>query len=208
MTEHEPTGGEVVTAPMPLARFRSLIGAYGAASAHWPEAEREAARALLDRSSEARDALADADLLDRILATNEAPAPSQELVGELDRRFAATRTPARRFRSHWRVPSMPRLARPAVALAGVAAALVVVVLVQYQSAIEPVPPGPTLVQAPLPLEFAAGDLDDDDAPLDLEIALIDRSLVDPTEDEPSDASAGFMGVAVASAPSPEDLPLD
>ena len=208
MTEHEPTGGEVVTAPMPLTRFRSLIGTYGAAPERWPESEREAARALLDRSSEARDALADAALLDRLLATHKAPAPSEELVDELDRRFAATRTPARWLRSHWRVPSMPRLARPAVALAGVAAALVVVVLVRNQSAIEPAPPGPTLVQAPPPLELAAGDLDDDDAPLDLEIALIDRSLSDPTEDEPSAVSAGFMGVAVASAPSLEDLPLD
>ena len=206
MTEYEPTGGEVVTAPMPLARFRSLIGAYGAASEHWPEAEREAARALIDRSAEAREALADAALLDRLLATNEAPAPSEELVDELDRRFAAPRTPARWLRLHWPMPSMPRLARPALALAGVAAA--VVVLVSDQSATVPAPSGPAVVGAALPLELAAGDLDDDDAPLDLEIALIDRSLSDPTEDEPSAVSAGFMGVAVASAPSLEDLPLD
>ena len=106
------------------------------------------------------------------------------------------------------MPSMPRLARPALALAGVAAAVVVVVLVSDQSATVPAPSGPAVVGAALPLELAAGDLDDDDAPLDLEIALIDRSLSDPTEDEPSAVSAGFMGVAVASAPSLEDLPLD
>ena len=36
MTEFEPNGGDVVTAPMPLARFQTLIATYGASPERWP----------------------------------------------------------------------------------------------------------------------------------------------------------------------------
>jgi len=40
--------------PMPLARFRALLDAYGAQPERWPADEREAARALLGQSPEAQ----------------------------------------------------------------------------------------------------------------------------------------------------------
>ena len=109
MTEFEPTGGVVVTAPMARARFQALIETYGAAPERWPEAAREAANALLDRSPEAREALADAAVLDRVLAVAEPPAPSDDLVGELRRRFDGRRAGPWWFRN---VPSLSALARP------------------------------------------------------------------------------------------------
>ena len=111
MTEFESTDGNVVTAPMPFARFRTLSETYGAAPEHWPEAERAAARALLDRSPEARDALAEAALLDRVLATAEPPPPSDDLVRELDQRFEARRAPARWPGWRWHVPSKAGVSR-------------------------------------------------------------------------------------------------
>ncbi len=205
MTEFEPTGGVVVTAPMARARFQTLIETYGAAPERWPEAAREAAHALLDRSPEAREALADAADLDRVLASAEPPAPSDDLVRELRRRFDARRAGPWWFRN---VPSMSALARPGLALAGVAAALLVVVLldqVAFESS--PAVPGPTLVRAPPPVGLADGAIEDDET-FDLEIALFDRSLLDPTEEEPIGEPENLMGLTVAGLPSLEDLPLD
>ncbi len=207
MTEFESTDSNVVATPLPFARFQTLTEAYGAAPEQWPEAERAAARALLDRSPEARDALADAALLDRILTTAEPPPPSDDLVRELDQRFEAHRAPARWPGRRWRVPSMVRISRPSLALAGVAAALLVVVLVQDRATLEP-PPASMLVSSLPAIEFSDGFFIEDDESLDLEIALIDRSMLDPTAEGSVDEPPSLVGLTVASAPSLEDLPLD
>ncbi len=203
MTEFESTDGNVVTAPMPFACFRTLSETYGAALEHWPEAERAAARVLLERSPEARDALADAALLDRILSTAEPPPPSDDLVRELGQRFDAHRAPARWLGRRWHVPSMA----PGLALPGVAAALLVVVLIQDRAALEP-PPASMLVSSLPVIEFSDGVFIEDDETLDLEIALIDRSMLDPTTEGSVDEPPDLAGLTVASAPSLEDLPLD
>ncbi len=48
-------------------RLDAILAAYGAAPSHWPEAEREAAEALIARSEPARAKLAAAAHLDRLL---------------------------------------------------------------------------------------------------------------------------------------------
>ncbi len=207
MSEFEPTDENVVTAPMPVARFQTLIESYGAAPEHWPEAERTAARALLDRSPEARGALTDAALLDRILATGEPPPPSDDLVHRLVQRFESRRAPVWRSGWRWHMPSMGRSNRLALALAGVAAALLVIVLVQDRTTLEPAPASMLVSTLPM-IEFSDEAFIEGDEPLDLEIALIDRTLLDPSIDDSVDEPSGLVGLTVASAPSLEDLPLD
>ncbi len=208
MTKFDSTDENVVTAPMPFARFRTLTETYGAAPERWPETERAAARVLLERSPEARDALADAALLDRILATAEPPPPSDDLVRELGQRFEAHRAPARWLGRRWHVPSMVvRIGGPGLALTGVAAALLVVVLVQDRTALDP-PPVSMLVSSLPAIELSDGAFIEDDEFLDLEIALIDRSMLDPTTEGSVDEPPGLVSLTVASAPSLEDLPLD
>lgn len=210
-TTLETTGANVVAAPMALARFRTLIETYGASPERWPEAAREAARALLDRSPEAREARADAAVLDRVLgAAAEPPAPSRELVRELHRRFDARRAGPWWFRLVGAVPSLSPLARPGLALAGVAAVLLVAVLLRDRAAPEtnPAAPGPVFVGAPPAIAVADGAAIEDDEPFDLEIALLDRSLLDPADEEPVGEPVTLMGLAAADAPWLEDLPLD
>jgi hypothetical protein len=208
MTEYESSDGNVITAPLAFARFRALAKTYGAAVEHWPEAERMAARALLDRSQEAHDALADEALLDRILDTAEPPPPpSDDLVRELALRFEAHRTPVWSLVKRWRMPSIMRISRPGLALTGVAAAVLIVVLVQDRTALEP-PPAFVLASSLPAIEFSDGAFIEDDDPLDLEIALIDQSMLDPTMENPVEEFAVSLGLTVASAPSLEDLPLD
>ena len=167
-----------------------------------------AARALLDRSQEAHDALADEALLDRILDTAEPPPPpSDDLVRELALRFEAHRTPVWSLVKRWRMPSIMRISRPGLALTGVAAAVLIVVLVQDRTALEP-PPAFVLASSLPAIEFSDGAFIEDDDPLDLEIALIDQSMLDPTMENPVEEFAVSLGLTVASAPSLEDLPLD
>jgi hypothetical protein len=64
---------------MSLARFASILDAYGAAPRRWPATERAAAEALLAGSAEARAMLERAAELDRLLDAAEAPAPSPAL---------------------------------------------------------------------------------------------------------------------------------
>ena len=207
MTAFETSDGKVVTAPLPLARFRALAETYGAAIETWPEAERMAARALLDRNPEARDALADAALLDRILDTAEPPPPSENLRRELDRRFEAHRAPAWWHTVRRHVPSKLLFGRPGIALTGVAAALLIAVLVQGRTTLEPTP-APELASSLAAIEFSGEAFVEGDDFLDLEIALIDQSVLDPTTEGSVDEPAGLLELAVASAPSLEDLPLD
>jgi hypothetical protein len=52
---------------MNIERFRTLVEAYGANPARWPEAERVAALLFAEQSAEARAALQEATAFDRLL---------------------------------------------------------------------------------------------------------------------------------------------
>jgi hypothetical protein len=96
-----------MTPPLSLARFGALLEAYGARLELWPEAERDAARALLETSLEARELRAAEAALDAAFES----APEPELSAALMRRLneVPIRTPQRRalwpFRSVW-VPAL------------------------------------------------------------------------------------------------------
>lgn len=84
---------------MTLDRLTTILDAYGATPDRWPPAERAAARALLDRSAEARALLAAAARLDGVLdALPPAPPPSPALrarvVAAAPKRAAPVRTAA------------------------------------------------------------------------------------------------------------------
>lgn len=65
-------------------RLLELIAAFGAEPMGWPEAERDAARALLDAEPEAfREALAEARAIDAELNLAEIPEPSAELANAI-----------------------------------------------------------------------------------------------------------------------------
>lgn len=66
---------------MHLDRFRSLVDAYGANQARWPEAERAAAVTLAQGSAEAQALLRDAARLDEVLDLAPSVAPSTALLG-------------------------------------------------------------------------------------------------------------------------------
>jgi hypothetical protein len=98
---------------MTLDRFAVLLDAYGADPARWPDAERAAARALLDRSSEARarrDAAAALDaLLDRAATVEPSSALAERILAQ-----APQRPPQQ--------PKVIRLRARVVAAVGLAAA--------------------------------------------------------------------------------------
>lgn len=64
---------------MTYERFETLADAYGGDLRRWPEAEREAARALLDSDPRATVLLREADGLDALLDAAPRPAPSHVL---------------------------------------------------------------------------------------------------------------------------------
>ncbi|MDX5367022.1 MAG: hypothetical protein LPK88_11300 [Alphaproteobacteria bacterium] len=82
-----------------LERLEAIIDAYGASPMRWPAGERAAAEALLAASVEARSLLADARMLDGMLAAAPVEAPSDALVARLmaarPRGAAAPAGPAR-----------------------------------------------------------------------------------------------------------------
>jgi hypothetical protein len=81
MTQRKPPQGG-----LELSRFAALLDAYGGESEHWPEAERAAALALLERESEARVLLDAALALDSTLdlaVQPEAPAHLRARVLEI-----------------------------------------------------------------------------------------------------------------------------
>jgi len=111
-----------------LTRLAAIIDAYGAEPDAWPQAEREPALALLERSPRAQQLLAEATALDSLLAA----APTLEPSAELQRRVLAAaprpRTSWLRRLDEWTAglwPFSPRW-QPAAAL--VAAATLGVVL--------------------------------------------------------------------------------
>mgnify|MGYP005810166613 CR=1 FL=1 len=80
-------GMTMIGTEMTLGRLSEIIDAYGASPARWPEGERAAAEALLERSEEARrlaGAAADLDLLLDL-------APSAEPSADLAARIMAAR---------------------------------------------------------------------------------------------------------------------
>jgi hypothetical protein len=78
---------------MNMDRFQELLDAYGAEPARWPEAERDAASALLADSGEARARLAEARALDELLDRAGAPAALRFDAAELSARIAETPKP-------------------------------------------------------------------------------------------------------------------
>src|SRR5262245_47824403 len=67
--------------PMTLARFEELLDAYGGRPERWPDAERDAALALLERSDVARARRDAAGALDALLDRMPVVAPSAALAG-------------------------------------------------------------------------------------------------------------------------------
>jgi hypothetical protein len=74
---------------MGLARFRALLGAYGAEPGRWPAVERASALALLEQSREAEAARNEAAQLDRLLDQAPRPAPPRLEATEFARRVTA-----------------------------------------------------------------------------------------------------------------------
>ena len=108
-------------------RFRALLDSCGADLRRWPEAERDAARALLASDPAGlRTTHAEAALLDRHLDAHEIAAPGSALIDRIAG-SAGSAASAGRARSWWRVePFWPRAGWAFTGLAGaVAGALVV-----------------------------------------------------------------------------------
>jgi len=111
-------------------RFRALLDSCGADLRRWPEAERDAARALLASAPVGlRAAHAEATMLDRDLDAHEIAAPAASLIDRIAG-AAGSAASTRRARSWWRVePFWPRAGWAFTGLAGaVAGALVVSVV--------------------------------------------------------------------------------
>ena len=71
------------TGKMGSRRLAGILDAYGADPSRWPDAERDAARALLADSTEAMALRDSAAALDTALSAAVAPAPSQELMAAI-----------------------------------------------------------------------------------------------------------------------------
>lgn len=71
---------------MNIERFKTLVEAYGANPARWPEGERVAASLFAEQSAEARGVLQDAAAFDRLLDTAE----TQPVTRALEDRILAT----------------------------------------------------------------------------------------------------------------------
>ncbi len=205
MTEFDPTDRKIIAAPMRLARFQILIATYGAAPERWPAAERAAAEALIDRSAEARDAVADAAFLDRLLASDEAAAPSDDLTGALRRSFAEAKQPGRQLRWRWNSLS---LGWGGLTVAGATAIVVIAIAIGYWGT-DPktTASGSAIARILPPIELGGDGFVDENGPLEPEIALIDPTLmnaaIDDFSDEPLEPE-----LTLASGPSLDDLPLD
>ncbi len=102
---------------MTVERFETLLQSYGAVRAHWPAGDLAALDAELAKSPRARAAWAEAERLDALLRTPQAPAPSAGLVRRIDNLVA----PPRRRRGGvlgWLSRVLPRpVLRPALIVA-------------------------------------------------------------------------------------------
>ena len=63
---------------MKIERFKAILDSYGTRSDAWPEAERDAATALIETSSDAKNLLEAAGALDRMLDMAPAPQPADD----------------------------------------------------------------------------------------------------------------------------------
>ena len=208
MTENHPIGGKIVAAPMPLTRFETLIATYGAAPERWPGTDRPAAEALVERNAQARDMLADAAILDRLLEGGTAPAPSDDLTCMLERRFVDANRTRPFVRLSWRMPSWKRILGPGIAVAA-AATVAVMILNTHRPGVEHMatPVGPSLVRTLSPIEIGADGFVDGDGPLEPEIALIDPSInLFASETSPDERLEPELILAGGS--SFDELPLD
>jgi hypothetical protein len=107
---------------MTIDRLQTILEAYGASPARWPEAEREAALALIAQSAQARAAVAAASALDASIDAYENPAEHAinplKLVAAITAHSqvgaqAGTQRPAVRITIGW--PNLAGLAAAAVA---------------------------------------------------------------------------------------------
>jgi hypothetical protein len=98
--------------PITMERLAELLDAYGAAPERWPEAERHAARQLVDGSLAARALYREAEALDRELDVLPPEPPSALLVARV---LAAAPRPARPWRRVLAV-AVPLAAAAAVTL--------------------------------------------------------------------------------------------
>lgn len=108
---------------MTPARFAHLADAYGADLKHWPEAEREDARTLIERGdTRVLVALDQAAWLDQRLDTHQAAHPDVRLIQKVVASAFTVERPALRSRfSNW----LPRLGFVGAGLAGIAAGMLV-----------------------------------------------------------------------------------
>lgn len=102
---------------MELDRFKALAAAYGGRTAHWPEAERAGAEALMARAPDACAAvLADEAGLDELLDGWRAAAPLAELRAAVLASAPAKGAPRRSWRwADW----LPSAGLAAVGVAGI-----------------------------------------------------------------------------------------
>ena len=124
MTGTNGHGERIMGQPIAVDRFRTLLDAYGATAERWPEAERQAALALVAASAEARTLMDEAgqldDLLDRLPVAEPSPSLAERILAAAPVAIAA---PAARRRGGWIGRSLatlwPELPawRPAAALA-------------------------------------------------------------------------------------------
>jgi hypothetical protein len=142
---------------MTLERFAALLDAYGADPERWPDAERDEARALLDRSADARarrDAAAALDaLLDRATTVQPARGLAERILADAPRpRVVPLRRPLR---------------RQIAAVVGLAAAASLALWLVHRPATHPTVEQAALgqlgeYQTPTDALLSAADLDTDD----------------------------------------------
>lgn len=98
---------------MDMKRFAEIVDAYGGDLARWPESEREAARAFMQDSAEARRMATEGRALDAMLGHAENAAVPADLEG----RILASRRPPASFAEKLRALWPGSTWRPAFALA-------------------------------------------------------------------------------------------
>lgn len=86
---------------MDLARFETLVAAYGATPNRWPADERDAAQAFARSDARAAALLAEADTIDALLFAHRVPEPSRTLRATVIESAARRRRPLRGLRLWW-----------------------------------------------------------------------------------------------------------
>ena len=169
---------------MSLARFRALLDAYGAEPDRWPPDERDAARALLAQSAEARRWRDAGAQLDAVLDRAPVPATSADLVERI-LASASPRTPRRVNRRVWRYVG--------AALPLAAAAAIVIWLLAEPS------------RTPQRSTVAIAELGTYEAPTD---ALLDTPSVDALDIVPTFGCTGSGLGCLDAAPPDKQSALD